>query len=208
MSYLRRFLSPSVCALLVLGNLHCSSVLGVEDAQCDPAIPECNPDGPDRLCQDYCTTVMANCTMDNAVYESIATCYAVCKLLDPGEAENDDGNTVRCRLRQAIAAGPQGVNEPASHCSGAGPGGEGTDGDVLCGDNCEGYCSLMQRACDDFASLTACRAECDEVPDLGGYNTSHSEGDSLQCRLWHLSAAALAPNPHCLHAAGKSYCVE
>jgi hypothetical protein len=29
----------------------------------------------------------------------------------------------------------------------------------------------------------------------------------VQCRLWHVSAAADEPNPHCLHAAGKSYCV-
>jgi hypothetical protein len=207
LSPIPRFLVTAALAAFFLGNLQCSSALGIEDAKCDPALPDCNPDGPSRLCQDYCSTVMANCTEDNAVYESISTCHAVCKLLDPGEEGDDSGNSVRCRLRQAIAAGPDGVNEPASHCSGAGPGGEGPDGEALCADNCEGYCSLMQAACDDFTSVSECRKACDAVPDLGGYNTSHSEGESVQCRLWHLSAATLEPNPHCLHAAGKSYCV-
>jgi hypothetical protein len=206
-SHLRRFSTPAVLAALLFGNLRCSSALGIEDAKCDPALPECSPDAPSRLCQDYCSAVMTNCTDDNAVYESVSTCHAVCKLLDPGEEGTDSGNTVRCRLRQAIAAGPEGVNEPDSHCAGAGPGGEGADGEALCADNCDGYCSLMMAACDDFSSVSACRKACRDVPDLGGYNTSHSEGDSLQCRLWHLSAASLEPNPHCLHAAGKSYCV-
>src|SRR5207244_1936237 len=147
-------LSFAALGLLLLGTVRCSSVLGIEDAKCDPADPNCSHDGPSQLCRDYCTKVMANCTGDNAVYEGIATCYAVCKNLDPGVAGDDAGNTARCRLHQAIEAGPDGVNEPLQHCPGAGPGGEGPNGEVLCADNCEGYCSIMQAVCiDDYNSV-------------------------------------------------------
>jgi len=200
-------LSPVALGLLLLGTLRCSSVLGIEDAKCDPALPDCDHNGPSTLCRDYCSEVMANCTGDNAVYEGIATCYAVCKNLEPGAAGDDTGNTARCRLHQATEAGPAGVNEPKQHCPGAGPGGEGPNGELLCADNCEGYCSIMQAVCDDYSSVEACLSDCNKAQDLGGYNTAHSEGDSVQCRLWHVSAAADEPNPHCLHAAGKSYCV-
>jgi hypothetical protein len=200
------FLRAALGLLLLFGTVHCSSVLGIEDAKCDEALPDCERDGPSPLCRDYCAKVMANCREDNAVYEGIATCYAVCKNLEPGVAGDDSGNTTRCRLHQAEQAGPEGVNEPKQHCPGAGPGGEGPNGELLCADNCDGYCSIMQAVCDDYGSLETCRAACNQVPDLGGYNTAHSEGDSVQCRLWHVSAAADEPNPHCLHAAGKSYC--
>jgi hypothetical protein len=202
-----RVIAATALAFSLLGALSCSSVLGIEDAQCDPALPDCNVNGPSVVCRDYCAKVMANCTEANAVYEGVATCYAVCKALEPGDPGDDSGNTVRCRLHQAEEAGPEGVNEPAQHCPGAGPGGQGPNGEVLCATNCDGYCSIMQRVCDDYGSLGACKAACGKVPDLGGYDTSHSEGDSVQCRLWHVSAAADEPNPHCLHAAGKSYCV-
>ena len=202
-----RIVHAVTAAFLLLGSTHCGSLVGIEDAKCDPNLPECNPGGPSTLCRDYCSTVMANCKGDNAVYEGSATCYAVCKALPEGKAGDDSGNTVRCRLHQAEEAGPQGVNEPAQHCPGAGPGGQGPEGEVLCSENCDGFCSIMQSVCDDYGSLEACKTACKAVPDLGGYDTSHSAGDSVQCRLWHVSAAADEPNPHCLHAAGKSYCV-
>jgi hypothetical protein len=178
-----RIVHAVTAALLLLGSMHCGSVIGIEDAKCDPDVPECNPansDVPSALCREYCSKVMANCKGENSVYEGSATCLAVCKVLPEGKAGNDNGNTVRCRLHQA---------------------------EVLCSDNCDGYCSIMQSVSDDYGSLEACKTACNAVPDLGGYNTSHSAGDSVQCRLWHVSAAADEPNPHCLHAAGKSYCV-
>ena len=196
-----------LCALLtLLGS--CASLIGIEDAECDPEIPDCDTDGPSALCRDYCATVMKNCTGENAIYEGIATCYAVCKVLPPGNPGDDSGNTVACRLRQAEEAGPEGVNEPATHCSGASPGGEGRDGTILCSDNCDGYCAIMQEVCTDFESLEQCKESCGTAEDLGGYDTSHTMGDFVQCRLWHASAAAELANPHCLHAAGKSYCTQ
>jgi len=53
---------------------------------------------------------------------------------------------------------------------------------------------------------------CDIVPDLSRppdnlrYNVSQQSGDSLQCRLFHVSAATMDPTTHCVHAAGGSPC--
>ena len=49
--------------------------------------------------------------------------------------------------------------------------------------------------------------QCGEsIPDLGGYSIEQNSGDSVNCRLWHVSAASVAPSSHCGHAAGESPC--
>jgi len=88
----------------------------------------------------------------------------------------------------------------------AGPGGDGT-----CGQNCEAYCLLLRTHCSarfdgTFDGLAACTAACQQIPDAGGYTTAMSQGDSIQCRLWHVSAAAVDPSMHCGHAAGDLPC--
>jgi hypothetical protein len=65
----------------------------------------------------------------------------------------------------------------------------------------------MQTYCDTFASESACLTACADVNDLGGYTTSTQAGDSIQCRLYHVSAASLDPKTHCPHAAGEQICV-
>jgi len=159
------------------------------------------------LCSDYCSTVMANCTGTNQQYASSTACFAVCELLAPGTAGDiTPGNTVQCRLRRAALAGSTG--EPGGYCFSAGPGGA-----EECGTDCDGYCALMTQKCpDDMASLTQCLSACDIVPDLSRppdnlrYNVSQQSGDSLQCRLFHVSAATMDPTTHCIHAAGGSPC--
>ena len=38
------------------------------------------------------------------------------------------------------------------------------------------------------------------------YNTTVQEGNSVQCRLFHVTAATLDPIAHCVHAAGLAPC--
>ncbi|HOU94944.1 MAG TPA: hypothetical protein PLU22_28030, partial [Polyangiaceae bacterium] len=141
------------------------------------------------LCDAYCGRVQVACAGDTAVYTGEATCLGVCGALPPGAPGDEIGNSVECRLRQAEHAID--TAEPAIHCPGAGPGGDGT-----CGQNCESYCVLLQRLCPArfdaaYDGLAACATACTEIPDASGFTTAISQGDSLQCRLWHVSAAAV-----------------
>lgn len=158
--------------------------------------------GGDPACAAYCGSVMANCVDAYKVYSSEATCLAVCAELPPGSAGDQSGNTVACRAANAAEAGATG--EPEVHCPIAGPGGEG-----VCGTNCEGYCTLMLAVCAGYFSTEAeCQSACAGVPDPAGYGVSSTKGNTLDCRLYHLSAAAIAPQVHCPHAAGQAPCVE
>jgi hypothetical protein len=157
------------------------------------------------LCARYCDLVAANCSGANQQYASPAACLAVCGLLDPGQPGDLSGNTVSCRLRQAELAASTG--EPANYCFSAGPGGAGS-----CGTDCEGYCSVMSAQCEQLGPEEACLRACADVPDLSRppqsikYNTTQQSGNSLQCRLYHVSAASLDPVIHCVHAAGLAVC--
>ena len=73
-----------VLAALALGA--CGTILDIQDAELDPLLVD-NTGGNGGaggaggetgsvLCNDYCTTVQANCTGDNAVYADIALCNA------------------------------------------------------------------------------------------------------------------------------------
>jgi hypothetical protein len=160
--------------------------------------------GSDSLCATYCSQVQDGCTGDFAVYTSDSTCLGVCGALPAGSAGDEIGDTVECRLRQVTNAVETG--EPDQHCPKAGPGGDG-----VCGQNCESYCVLLQSLCTahfdaTFDGLAACTAACADLPDVGGFSTAINQGDSIQCRLWHVSAAAVDPSTHCPHAAGEGPC--
>lgn len=208
----------SSLVLLSAAAVCCSNIIGVEEATCNPALPACHAaltldsDAGSSLCQEYCNTVMQNCTGNVQVYVGRETCLSVCQLLPEGHPGDQRVNSVQCRLDQARLAGT--IPEPAIHCAGAGPGGNG-----LCGDNCEGLCTILQGACTNehqvFQSLSDCAEDCSAVPVVTAsdgneyYNTVAKEmsaGNSRQCRLWHASVATQSPDPHCTHASGASPC--
>ena len=206
----RLTLLRSLLLVLMIGTTaRCVGVLGIEDATCDPTQPGCQAntsapvDTASPLCQTYCDSVLTNCTGMYAVYVGPDTCRAVCAKLDPGKVGDESVNTVECRRSHAENVAK--FHDPQGECSGAGPGGDGT-----CGANCEGYCTLMQSSCtgpfQEYASMDACLTACRAVPDKGGFDSSQTVGNTLQCRLWHASVAAASPNPHCRHAAGASPC--
>jgi hypothetical protein len=159
------------------------------------------------LCERYCNTVAAACTGENEQYASIGACLNVCALLEPGADGAFMGNNVECRLSRAELA--QATGEPASYCFSAGPGGAG-----VCGSDCEGFCAIMAQTCTLMGTFDACLPQCAQVPDLSKesddvkYNTSMQSGDSLQCRLYHVTAATLDAVTHCSHAAGVALCSD
>lgn len=157
------------------------------------------------LCAQYCSTVAATCGGDNQQYASETACLAVCSALEPGTEGDKVGNSVQCRLTRAELAATTG--EPSNYCFSAGPGGAG-----VCGSDCEGFCTVMSATCTQLGSVAQCLESCSAVPDLSlppqneRYNTTLQAGDSLQCRLFHVSAASIDPSGHCAHAAGMPPC--
>jgi hypothetical protein len=200
--------SALVVWALGLGAAGCSKLAGIEDAQLDPALADgaTGPGTTATVCTNYCSAVMEYCTGAFAVYGSQAACLAVCAHLPLGSPGDTIGNSAYCRLQNAELAGETG--EPNVHCPAAAPGASG-----VCGSNCEGYCVLMQQICSvrfsqAYQGLVDCQAQCDALPTLGAFDLTQSSGNSVNCRLWHVSAAALDPGAHCGHAAGDPPCAS
>jgi hypothetical protein len=130
----------------------------------------------------------------------------VCATFNAGTIDDQAGATLGCRLYHG---GAPAAAAPATHCGHAGPLGEG-----VCGDDCANFCAIATAVCgsqptapyaDNAACLTACAgfADTTAVP----YNTAATSGDSLACRMYHLSVAssdAASATTHCPHIAEVS----
>jgi hypothetical protein len=213
---------PNAClaATLFISALGCAKISGIEDAQLG-SDPSTGGTGAElqgsALCNTYCDAALGNCQDEYSVYASRDTCLGVCQKLElagkTGTSGDQSGNTIYCRLAQARSA--KSTGEPQSYCFAAGPGGGN-----LCGSNCEGYCVLLQQTCpNDFKtaqfndSLAYClTTACPSIPTLdAGFNSGQESGNSINCRLYHVSAANAddqAPGIHCPHAAGATPCSD
>jgi hypothetical protein len=170
----------------------CSDVLGIEERSFTPA---------GTLCEQYCTATEA-CTEQFKLYASREVCLATCAQMPQGTASDKTGNTVGCRLNQALEV-PK-IGEPDIHCPAAGPGGDGA-----CGSNCDGFCAVMLPVCggEYYEDEQQCLADCANVPEVGIYNIGVPQENSIQCRLYHLTSATL-DKTHCEHAGGRAKCIE
>ena len=153
-------------------------------------------------CDAYCTTLMTNCANENAQYPSMETCMTVCATFPEGTASDTAGNTLGCRIYHAGAAGSGVPADATLHCPHAGPAGAS-----LCGSNCEGYCNIMVPTCPgEFSGgMSECLNACDGFngKDASEYTIASTTGDSLQCRIYHVTVASenqQAALTHCPHA--------
>jgi len=217
------------------------SVGGSAIAACLPGEPSCTPDGgADLLCDQYCTEISAKCSaapqydvnLRRSVQgELVPECARMCPFIPKAQGESPRGNTLECRLDRLSAE-----RVDRTDCFAAGRGGEDQRGSAeedTCGSKCEAYCSLMQTLCPshfgefnesarDADDAAACAAECGRLndrqeydPTLTGADADDELGDpTVQCRLWHLGAAAIdaagganLDNTHCDHAVGVSRCL-
>jgi hypothetical protein len=197
MSYFTRF----VMAALLLGGTGsalgaCQSLAGIEDRTYDGA------QASDQ-CKEYCALADEVCTGTHAIYTDPQTCLGICKLLPPGDIE-EAPNSVACRIDQLNAAKQDSeTGTLPGYCAAAGPGGNG-----VCGSNCESYCQLYAATCQStLPNLTnqydqkTCRAKCAGLNNLTTFDSkTNYDGDTLQCRLVHTSAATIDPTTHCPHA--------
>jgi hypothetical protein len=153
-------------------------------------------------CEAYCRLVQVTCTDELAGYDNEAQCLSACRALPPGFSGDNGGNTVGCRRTHAYNAM---IGAPDTHCPHAGPG-----GNVVCGSNCESYCTLLAEACsDDFTDEDSCIEECETVPGADEpYSASTFEtGDNFGCRL-HATVGALRDPDLCADAIGGGECQD
>ena len=172
----------------------CQAVAGIEERKLDPKLL---PRVDSEQCQDYCEVVMEACTGEDAVYANVDQCLGVCAALDPGDAQEPNGNTVACRADQAQNA----LSEPKGYCRSAGPGGNGE-----CGTDCEAYCTVFPKICKDkyeYSTTAECLKTCNALTDQDRYNLDNDhdhKGDTIECRLVHMASASVEPATHCPHA--------
>jgi hypothetical protein len=172
-------------------------------------------------CATYCGAIKTACTGANAQYSDDAHCMSMCAKFTPGAQADTTGNTLGCHNWhiQNITAR---ANPADTHCSHAGPLGGKIDPtpDVHCGDPCTNFCELNIATCGvmgtdangQYASKDACIATCKGDGTAGNlgfglthpykYDGANPTGDSLACRMYHLTnaaASATAAGMHCVH---------
>ncbi len=153
-------------------------------------------------CFELCDLVGERC--ENA-YPQREHCLYMCRNYDRG-SDLDGKNTLECRLRHAREG-----KCDAAHTNGGG----------VCGEPCEMYCKLAQQNCsaDDVAlyrNERKCLSACELLVGDGAFTDWQFdiEGDTVQCRTYHLGLpAAEFPGKHCPHAGvfnevhcGKNVC--
>lgn len=93
---------------------------------------------------------------------------------------------------------------------GGGPAAAGADANSAAA--CTEYCTLAQANCTEanalYADQTACEAACAKLSVAGV--TGDADGDTVQCRIYHLGAAKDDPATHCEHAGedGGGVCIQ
>jgi len=168
---------------------------------------------PSLTCDYYCASIMGACSGANAQYPDEATCKAVCAAFPAGMLGETSGNTLGCRIYHSDVAG---MTAPDTHCPHAGPSGGDIDptdmmGDA-CGEACDSFCDIAMAVCTgnnvQYADKTQCLTECKMFPaGAAKFSTADMSGDTYNCRLYHLTAAAVDPATHCAHiVAGSPVC--
>ena len=88
----------------------------------------------------------------------------------------------------------------------------GPDEPTAIEENCNAYCDESLETCRDgnaqYGSFDECLSECSNFALTG--TEGDRKGDTLQCRLYHLSVASTDPELHCPHSGptGAGQCVD
>lgn len=156
-------------------------------------------------CATYCGMIEDNCEDTPQYFDG--SCEAICAQFSAGLSTDPTGadvtggtDTLACRAYHVSVAG---MTEPELHCPHSGPVGEGQcsgDGKV------EAFCALQNAICgtEQYATEADCVADITGVTDGGPYDATHQTDDTLACRTYHLTAAAVDSAAHCQHTGGPA----
>lgn len=165
-----------------------ASMGGAPDAGAQPPDAGDAPDGRTdaTLCEEYCGTMMTNCSGANAQYESMEECISMCDSAGWREGQDGDsgGNSLHCRITHA---GALAAADPVTHCPHAGP----TGGD-MCGSLCENYCFYSNTHCAEvhaYEDLSACVSACETLMPRAAAGTT-ADDNSVDCRVRYVVEAA------------------
>jgi hypothetical protein len=177
-------------------------------------------------CTTYCSAIETACTGANAQYAAApaTNCSATCAEFPVGTAQDTSGNTLGCRLYHTQNVTKTG--DAATHCPHAGPAGAKVDAAAgTCGDACTNFCALEVKTCGttdapltgitpQYQNAAACMTACAAFSKTTQYTAAATTGDSLACRLYHVTNAALnaaksppdltAASTHCGHSAATA----
>jgi hypothetical protein len=201
----------------------CNSILGIDRATLIDAGSEAGvagDDGGDPLtCENYCAILDKACTGENLEYKTTQLCLDMCAQFFLPASQHyaypddppppDAGDTLGCRLWHAHAAQDE---DPAMHCRHA-----GLLGYEKCGGPCQPFCRIVHDFCYDQSppadpydgGVRECVGVCNDGPfsydltrgDLRDTMMEIDNGNTLNCRLWHLETAyqLMLPQMHCPH---------
>ena len=156
-------------------------------AECDAASLEGGGVCADRSCDTYCAVLDAQCP---GRFPDVEACKATCAVYpDDVHGVTAPSNSVECRA----------VMARRTLCDAAGVTGGGS-----CGTPCDAYCDQLDAHCGEhplYPDRGTCEATCALLPADGSDADTHTEIDTLQCRIYHATyPAALDPVKHCPHA--------
>lgn len=195
------------CLISLFSLLACEAIVGIPDRETSDNVRPKGDAGPDgsvgSSCKNFCTKVNKTCTGQYAIYHG-EDCEPACEYLSEDQ--------VQCRDEEVNKAA---LGDFHLHCQAASLGGA-----KECGTNCRNYCNIMAQVCQgtnrDAMEIENCETKCSALIDRDDlkpanatqsrYNVNNGfdhEGDTIQCRLVHLTIAAqdasFAKN-HCWHA--------
>jgi len=159
-------------------------------------------------CADYCDGIDTACTADSPQYIDLpGACEAFCAVLTEGTSADVDGDDVTMQLDTRgcrayhLSAVPM---DEALHCPHAGPAGGGQ-----CGNKMESFCASQAALCTAGNRVYANEAACvtdmtDNVVEGGTYDATQTATNTMNCRIYHLTAAAVDPDMHCQHTGGPN----
>lgn len=168
--------------------------------------PSSSASGMQLQCTSYCTDITATCQGDLRQYfgvtpaDQVANCNSICAKFTPGMF-NDGMGTLGCRAYHLDAAKVS-ADAAKMHCEHAGPlGGE------VCGDEKKNFCALATSFCaTQFPAGDLCETDIANIDTSKPYSQEQTSGDTLACRMYHLTAAVGDANAHCPHADGAAPC--
>ncbi|HWO09112.1 MAG TPA: hypothetical protein VNN80_06520, partial [Polyangiaceae bacterium] len=114
----------------------------------------------------YCRVVLFACS-EFPAYENLDQCLETSATFERGVPGDFTDNTLRCRRYHALNA----LADPNTHCSHAGPAGDGHCATVEDTGNCTSYCRILSTACGDAFTtefnqdIASCVQSCSSLPD-------------------------------------------
>lgn len=204
--------------LVLLGG--CAQIFDIPQRDVDPTLDEATDALTLPTCERFCTEVDEFCRGTDKVYPGVSACIATCEFTrspgdptpllergDPNKPADLNRNTLICRYDQLRKG--RAKSDPATYCPAVGLGGANDPEGYPCGSAADTFCDLEMTICPGtYANRADCIKAAAATRPFSLAGQSNNEGNSLQCRLYHLVASSEQGGSHCAHTAGAYPCCD